>query len=139
MKRASAAVRYQRKPRDTLPFKAVAVQSVVGLVIVCTVALFASRSAAVSALLGVLVSVIPNVYFALRFLGAYSSRGAAQSVGVLYRAEAGKFGLMVVLFMAVFLLVPPSNPAFFFFAYIATTLVQWLVPWFLRNVFRCRI
>jgi len=139
MKRASSAVKVQRKPRDTLPFKSVLVQLVLGIVIVVLTALLVSRSAAESAMWGGIVSIVPALYFALRFLQAYSSKGAARSVGVLYRAEAGKFGLTVVLFLVVFILVPPSNPAFFFFAYIAITLVQWLVPWLLTRVFRCRI
>lgn len=126
-------------PRDTLPFKAVAVQLGVAVLIVVLVLLLASRGACISALWGALVSLIPCFYFAWRFSRVYTTRSVPASVGQMYRAEVGKFGLTVVLFIAVFTVVPPSNPAFFFFAYIATTLTQFLAPWLLRLLFRCRI
>jgi ATP synthase protein I len=47
----------------------------------------------------------------------------------LFRAEAGKFGLTVALFVAVFVAAPPSNPSFFFYAYVAVVLTHWLTPW----------
>lgn len=139
MRRASSAAFRQRLPQQSLPLKAVAVQSLFGAIIAVAVFVLTSRGAGISALSGVLVSILPSFYFAWRFMRVYASRQASESVGLMYRAEVGKFGLTVVMFIAVFVLLPPSHPAFFFFAYIATTLVQWLAPWLLRTLFRCRI
>ncbi|MFC3283895.1 ATP synthase subunit I [Litchfieldella rifensis] len=90
-------------------------------------------AAAVSALLGGGVALLPNAYFAwraFRYQGAQRTRDIIKS---FYRAEAGKFGLTVALFTLVFVTVPPSNPAFFFGAYVATLFVHWLGPWLLRR------
>ena len=91
------------------------------------------RGTAVSALSGGLVAAIPNAFFAWR---AFRYQGAAQAryiVKSFYHAEAGKFGLTAVLFTLVFVTVPPSNPAFFFGAYVVTLLAHWLGPWLLRR------
>ncbi|WP_251975835.1 F0F1 ATP synthase subunit I [Salinicola avicenniae] len=91
------------------------------------------RETALSALTGGLVAAIPNAFFAWR---AFRHQGAAQARNIVksfYQAEAGKFGLTAVLFTLAFVAVPPSNPAFFFSAYVLTLLAQWLGPWLLRR------
>ena len=91
------------------------------------------RGTALSALTGGFVAAIPNAFFAWR---AFRYQGAAQAryiVKSFYQAEAGKFGLTAVLFTLVFVTVPPSNPAFFFGAYVVTLLAHWLGPWLLRR------
>lgn len=89
-----------------------------------------------SALLGGLVGLLPTLYFLWRGLwwGGGSSRvqRARFMVSRFYRAAVGKFGLTVVLFVVVFIAVPPSNPAFFFIAYVAAQSMHWLTPWLLR-------
>ncbi|WP_110649692.1 ATP synthase subunit I [Salinicola peritrichatus] len=88
---------------------------------------------AVSVLTGGLVAAVPSAFFAWR---AFRYQGAGQArhiVKSFYHAEAGKFGLTAALFTLVFVAVPPSNPAFFFGAYVVTLLVQWLGPWLLRR------
>lgn len=139
MQRVSSAVHRQRKPRDTLPFKIVAVQSAVGMAAALVALLAIDQQAAFSAFSGALVSVIPCFYFAWQFSRVYSARASQGSVGTLYRAAAGKFGLTVALFAVVFALVPPSNPASFFCAYVATSLAHWLAPWLLRGLVSRRI
>lgn len=89
--------------------------------------------AAISALTGGLVCLLPNAYFAWRTFRYQGARFARDIVKSFYRAEAGKFGLTAALFTFVFIAVPPSNPAFFFGAYVATLFTQWLGPWLLRR------
>ncbi|MBZ9566910.1 ATP synthase subunit I [Modicisalibacter tunisiensis] len=91
------------------------------------------HAAAVSALLGGLVAAVPGVYFAWRAFRYQGARYARDIVKSFYRAEAGKFGLTAALFTLVFIAVPPSNPAFFFGAYVATLATQWLGPWLLKR------
>jgi len=92
-----------------------------------------SLGAALSTLLGGGVAWLPSVLFAwltFRHRGALQARNIVKS---FYRAEAGKFGLTAALFIVVFVAVPPSNPAFFFGAYVVTQLVHWLGPWLLHR------
>lgn len=81
-----------------------------------------------SVLLGALVALLPHAFFIKR-LGVLRSTSPAKAAMRLFRAEAGKFGLTVALFVAVFVAAPPSNPAFFFYAYVAVVLTHWLTPW----------
>ncbi|MGM0535304.1 MAG: ATP synthase subunit I [Pseudomonadota bacterium] len=91
------------------------------------------QKAAISALVGGLVCLVPNLYFVWRLYGVRGGRHARQYVANFYRAEAGKFGLTVALFVMVFITVPPSNPIFFFSAYVAAQFMHWLAPWLLRE------
>lgn len=89
---------------------------------------------AASFVLGALVAVLPHVFFVQR-MGIFSShrvRGANR----LLRAAAGKFGLTVALFTLVFVTVPPSNPTFFFSAYVAVISTHWLAPWLMLKTCR---
>ncbi|MWJ29220.1 F0F1 ATP synthase assembly protein I [Halomonas sp. ZH2S] len=83
----------------------------------------------VSALLGGLVGLLPSVYFVWR--GSRQRGGKTPRAKALnfYQAAMGKFGLTVALFVVVFIAAPPSNPAFFFSAYVAVVLMHWLAPW----------
>lgn len=94
---------------------------------------FFGAEAALSALLGGLVCLLPNTYFAWRAFRYQGARLANDIVKSFYRAEAGKFGLTAALFTLVFVAVPPSNPVFFFGAYVVTLFTQWLGPWLLRG------
>jgi ATP synthase protein I len=108
-------------------------QAVTIAVFVVLGALFKGEAAALSALTGGLVCLLPNAYFVWRAFRHQGARFARDIVNGLYRAEAGKFGLTAALFTLVFVTVPPSNPALFFSAYVATLFTQWLAPWLLRR------
>lgn len=86
-----------------------------------------------SALLGGLVALLPTLYFVWRGQRVRDGRRPRISVMNLYQAAMGKFGLTVALFVIVFIVVPPSNPIFFFVAYVAAQLMHWLTPWLLRD------
>ncbi|MCK2185008.1 ATP synthase subunit I [Halomonas getboli] len=88
---------------------------------------------ALSAVLGGAVAFLPNAFFAWRVFQYQGARHTRNIVNGFYRAEAGKFGLTAALFTLVFIAVPPSNPAFFFGAYVVTLFVHWLGPWLLRR------
>ena len=79
-----------------------------------------------SVLKGALVALLPHAFFVYRM--GFLHTNVSQRSAMLLRAEAGKFGLTVALFTAVFVAVPPSNPAFFFSAYVAIVLTHWLAP-----------
>lgn len=85
-----------------------------------------------SVITGALVALLPHAFFIQR-MGLLRSRRTSRNAVDLFRAEAGKFGLTVALFSAVFVIVPPSNPAFFFSAYVAVVLMHGLTPLFMRR------
>lgn len=106
---------------------------IIVLLIVLTVTSIVDRAALPSALAGGMVALIPNIFFAwwmFRFRGA---RQAKRAVKAFYGAEAGKFGLTVVLFAASFAWVRPLNPIFIFVAYCVVLFVHWLSPWLLAR------
>ena len=86
-----------------------------------------------SAALGGLVAFLPNVFFAWCVFRTQGARHSKVIVNNFYRAEAGKFGLTAALFTLVFIAVPPSNPTFFFGAYVVTLFVHWLGPWLVKR------
>ncbi|MBF8223602.1 MULTISPECIES: ATP synthase subunit I [Halomonadaceae] len=103
------------------------------LVLMALAATRAGGEGAISALLGGMVCLLPSLYFFWRGLRVRGGRHARVSVMNLYQAAMGKFGLTVALFVIVFVTVPPSNPAFFFGAYVAAQLAHWLTPWLMRE------
>nr|WP_163501417.1 ATP synthase subunit I [Halomonas socia] len=86
-----------------------------------------------SVLLGTGVALLPTLYFLWRGLQVRGGRRPRTSVANFYQAAVGKFGLTVALFVMVFVAVPPSNPTFFFIAYVAAQSMHWLTPWLLRD------
>jgi ATP synthase protein I len=79
---------------------------------------------AYSVLIGGLIYIIPNMYFAFY---AFRYRGAQAAQYVLmsfYRGEIGKFLLSSVGFAITFTLVQPLNLISVFSAYIALTIFQ---------------
>ena len=104
-------------------------QSASVAIVVVAGAVWAGFHAATSAVKGGLVGLIPSLYFAWRIGSVRGGRQASRFVSNLYRAEAGKFGLTVALMAVVLVTAPPSNPIFFFIAYMAVILAHWLLPW----------
>lgn len=91
--------------------------------------LTASLEASLSALTGALIALFPYLYFVYRS-GVLSTKASGSSSALrLFRAESGKFGLTVALFIIAFTAVPPSNPAFLFSAYAAVVMTHWLASW----------
>ena len=127
MRTASAA---RRRPSFR---RLLVAQGGVVLAVALAANLVSGGGALVSALTGGLVCLVPQLYFVWRLGRVRGGRQARRYVSNFYRAEAGKFGLTVALFVIVFVAVPPSNPAFFFVAYVAAQLMHWLTPWLLRD------
>ena len=94
--------------------------------------LFVSRTAAISAGLGGLVSVVPNAYFARQLFQYQGARQARQIVNRFYKGEAIKLLLTVVLFAMVFKWAT-ILPLVFFLVYITTQMVFWFSPLIFNN------
>lgn len=86
--------------------------------------LFVDMTMAYSALLGGLISIGPNFYFAcsaFRYSGARAAQHIARSI---YRGEVLKFLLSAALFACVFVLIKPLAAGTLFAAFILATVVN---------------
>ncbi|RUR31118.1 ATP synthase subunit I [Vreelandella nanhaiensis] len=124
--------RIETQRRKAYVIRLTTVQLIVALAGMLAAYPVAGTAGVLSVISGVLVALLPQAFFIQR-LGILRSRRRPSSAVNLFRAEAGKFGLTVALFSAVFVVVPPSNPAFFFSAYVAVVLMHGLTPLFMRR------
>ena len=80
-----------------------------------------------SVMLGGLIQIFPQAWFArqaFRFAGA---RRVQSIVSAMYWGETGKVVLSAVLFTATFLLVSPLNVGALFSSFVVMILVQWFL------------
>ena len=84
-------------------------------------------TASLSALLGGLISVIPNAYFATQLFRHHGAQAAKKIVRGFYKGEAAKLFLTMILFALVFKFVH-IVPWLFFAVYIAVQMVLWFAP-----------
>ncbi len=89
-------------------------------------------NAARSALLGGIVCVVPNAYFARKLFKYQGARSAKQIVNSFYKGEAMKIALSVLLFTAVFVWVK-ITPLAFFASYIMILMTHWFAPLIIVN------
>lgn len=86
-----------------------------------------STALAYSVLLGGLIQICPQAWFArqaFRFAGA---RRVQSIVSAMYWGETGKVVLSAVLFTATFLMVSPLNVGALFSSFVVMILVQWFL------------
>ncbi|NLY57064.1 MAG: F0F1 ATP synthase subunit I [Gammaproteobacteria bacterium] len=107
----------------TPAFPVLLLQLIVMLVVALVLWLFQGLTAGYSGLLGGLVALIPNSYFAFRVYRYSGARSARAIVGEMYFGEAGKLILTAVLFIAVWLAVKPLVVAAVFGGYLAVLAV----------------
>ena len=91
-----------------------------------------NKTAAVSAVTGGLVCVLPNAYFVSKLFRHNGACAARQIVNGFYKGEALKLMLSVALFALVFKFLN-VNPLVFFVAYIAAQMVFWFSPLIIVN------
>ena len=102
------------------------------LLILSLLWLLESRLAGYSALIGGLIFVIPNAYFAHR---AYRYQGARQmhlAVSNIFRAESIKLALTAVFFAAVFTLMEPVHVPALLFTFAVMVVMGAALRWFMR-------
>jgi len=99
-----------------------------GVLLVAGIASVFGLVSGYSALLGGLICLIPNVYFAFRAFKYRGARAARHIVRSFYLGEAVKLGLTAGLFTLVFVGVKPLAPLALFIGYLSVQLVGWLVP-----------
>ncbi len=91
-----------------------------------------SVDVAYSILLGGIVAIIPNAYFAYKLFKYQGARAARQIVSGFYKGEAIKIVLSIFLFTLVFRYCN-IKPLAFFMSYILIIMMHWLTPWVIVN------
>ena len=95
-------------------------------------ALISGPMAGLSAILGGLVSIIPNAYFARTLFQYQGAQAARQIVNRFYKGEAMKLLLTVALFVMVFKWFS-IVPLVFFLVFITVQMVFWFSPLIFNN------
>ena len=84
--------------------------------------------AAYSALLGALICLIPNAYFARRVFKHRGALAAQEIVRAFYVGEAIKLALTAGLFALVFIHIKPLDVLMLFVGFVAVQAAVWLTP-----------
>lgn len=98
-------------------------QVVVSMVLAVVLALWQLRVAAVSALLGGAIAVVPNAFLAARLLSPGSTTSAKALLRAAWFGEIGKLLLTMLLFAIVFAMVRPISALAVFGGFIAAQLM----------------
>jgi ATP synthase protein I len=88
--------------------------------------LWTNPVAAYSLLIGGLIFILPNLYFAAYAFRYREAQAAVTVLKCFYRGEVGKFLLSGVGFSIAFTLVQPLEVLILFGAYIAMTIMNWI-------------
>lgn len=91
-------------------YRAIASQSLVWITAVALVALAQGVVSGYSVALGGLISLVPGIYFMVRYFRYSGARAMEQVIRSAYLAELGKLAQIVLGFALVFTLVKPLNP-----------------------------
>jgi len=94
--------------------------------------MLAGYTAACSAILGGLVSTLPNAFFARKLFQYHGAQAARQIVNGFYKGEAMKIALSVAMFALVFRFFV-IIPLVFFAVYIGIQMVIWFAPLIFAN------
>ena len=100
-------------------------QCAVGLVL-AGLSLLWRANIALSVLVGAGITVLPNMYFALRVFDMSKGRGAASTLRAFYVGAAGKFAVTVALFCLAFLLLPSLSAPALLVGFAAAQMMNWV-------------
>jgi len=111
------------------------IQLGVTLLVAVIAEIIGDSTAALSAIAGGLVCVLPNAYFVSKLFKHSGAHSARQIVNGFYKGEAMKLMLSVALFALVFKFLN-VNPLVFFVAYITAQMVFWFAPLIVVNKYK---
>lgn len=110
-------------------------QALVSTLIPVLVLFAVGKEAALAALSGGWIAVLANLYFAIQAFRFSGARASQEMVRAFYRGEAGKFVIVMLLFIAAFKLLPGvrESAAYLFSAFFIVYGIAWLAPLLLRK------
>ncbi|GGO77352.1 F0F1 ATP synthase subunit I [Marinobacterium nitratireducens] len=101
-------------------------QAGVALILCAVLLLLTGRVEAWSALLGSLIYLVPNLYFALRTLSRRHGLSGPKVLAAMYIGQIWKMALAILGFSLVFVLVEPISPFSLFGAFILQQILGWI-------------
>jgi len=101
-------------------------QSGAALLLCAGLLLVVGRVEAWSTLLGSLIYLVPNLYFALRTLSRRHGLSGPKVLAAMYIGQIWKMVLVVLGFSLVFVLVEPLSPFSLFGAFILQQVLGWI-------------
>ena len=116
------------------PAYRVSVVQAVILLLLCVGLAIWNDVVAYSALLGGLINVVPQAWFAHKVFARRGARAAQQIASASYAAEVGKFVLAITGFALVFALVRPLEAWAVFAAYSVMLVIQVIGAWYLLRL-----
>ena len=108
-------------------------EAILTIILTVIALLFSGTIAARSALLGGVVSIIPNICFASKLFRHQGAHSAKKIINGFYKGEALKIFLSVVLFTLVFKYIY-IIPFVFFAVYIMVQICIWFAPLIFDNI-----
>lgn len=99
-------------------------QALVGIIAVLFFLLVEGKAAAGNAILGGLIALLPNVYFALKTFRYFGAQSAVSITLSLWSGEMGKYVLTVAMFVFVFMVIKPTNLIALFISYFLVLIVS---------------
>ena len=116
---------HNKVPLYRLPiFKVLVIQVLVTLTLAFFFMVFQSLNAGFSALLGGMITLIPNIYFALKAFRYFGAQSSVAIILSLWTGEAGKFVLTAALFILVFLAIKSIDVVALFVSYFLVLMVS---------------
>lgn len=109
-------------------------QALTSLLIPVIVLFAVSKNAAVAALVGGWIATLANLYFAVQAFRFSGARASHDMVKAFYRGEAGKFVVVMLLFIAAFKMLPgvSDSVAYLFSVFFVVYGVGWFAPLFVQ-------
>ncbi len=95
------------------------------VVVMAVIALFSGMTQAYSVILGGVLYLLPNAYFAKRLLFSRQNSSANRALAEMYIGQIWKMAISIVGFAAVFIMVRPLSPFSLFFAFILLQISGW--------------
>jgi ATP synthase protein I len=121
-----------RKRINQLPLSQWLVIDIGLVMLISLIWILESRLAGYSALIGGLIFVIPNAYFARQMYRYEGARSAPMMVSNMFRAEGIKLALTAVFFAAVFILIEPVHVPALLFTFAVMVVLNPFMRWFFR-------
>ncbi len=112
---------------STPPLYKVALLQLIGLLVSCAVVMVLDHPWASSLLVGGLIQICPQAWFARQAFRYSGARQIDKIVRAMYWGESGKVVLTAALFVTTFLLWPQLNYLAVFGAFIVMIPVQWVI------------
>lgn len=114
------------------PLASLFIKQLLLAILVSGIAISIWPNSVLGVILGAVIAYFPQLIFSYLVFMYQGARQQTNLIKMLFVAQGVKFGLTVVLFVLVFVLVQPSNPISLLSTYAAVVFLNWLNPWLMK-------